>query len=195
MTPLNADMLAHQDWTFPVPIRYGPGRVQELAAMCNSLGASRPMLVTDRSTQELPFMEAIAQNLRSQGLGVGVYAGFSPNPRDDEVRSGREQFRDDDHDAIIAVGGGSGMDGGKALATVANNSIDLWAFEYEQTPPTLNSSHAFPPSPCTSESSSESLHSPTRSRASPPAVSAHCRSQPSSYSRNKSRFDRVSYFM
>jgi len=145
MTPLSADLLARQDWTFPVPIRYGPGRVHELADMCKSLGVSRPLVVTDRSTRELPFMEAIAASLRSQGLGVGVYAGFSPNPRDIEVRIGREQFRSDGHDAIVAVGGGSGMDGGKALATVANNSIDLWAFEYEQTPPTLNPSQAFPP--------------------------------------------------
>jgi alcohol dehydrogenase class IV len=145
MTPLSADLLAHQDWTFPVPIRYGPGRRRELADICKALGVSRPLLVTDRGTRQLPFISAIEADLRSRGLVSDVYAGFSPNPRDHEVMSGRAQFRDGGHDAIIAVGGGSGMDGGKALATVANNNVDLWAFEYEQTPPTLDPLQAFAP--------------------------------------------------
>jgi alcohol dehydrogenase class IV len=75
-------------------------------------------------------------------------AGISPNPRDDEIAAGRELFRTSSHDGIVAVGGGSGMDGGKAIATVATNDIDLWAFEFEQTPPDMSNEALFPPLIC-----------------------------------------------
>ena len=37
------------------------------------------------------------------------------------------------------------MDGGKALALCADNDLDLWAFEYEQSPPETARHPAFPP--------------------------------------------------
>ena len=37
------------------------------------------------------------------------------------------------------------MDGGKALALCTNNDLDLWAFEYEQSPPDMACHLAFPP--------------------------------------------------
>jgi alcohol dehydrogenase class IV len=46
---------------------------------------------------------------------------------------------------VIAIGGGSGMDGGKAIALTATNEIDLWAFEFEQTPPDMSAHAPFPP--------------------------------------------------
>ena len=79
MTPSSAELLAPQDWTFPVPIYYGPGRIGELAHLCKASGISRPLIVTDRGTRALPFVDRIVEGLRAQSLSVGVYAGFSPN--------------------------------------------------------------------------------------------------------------------
>ncbi|MCH8177745.1 MAG: iron-containing alcohol dehydrogenase, partial [Proteobacteria bacterium] len=81
-------------------------------------------------------------------MSSGIYADISPNPRDDEINAGRDQFRQGGHDGVIAVGGGSGMDGGKAICVVANNDIDLWAFEFDQTPPDMSGLPAFPPLIC-----------------------------------------------
>jgi alcohol dehydrogenase class IV len=47
------------------------------------------------------------------------------DPRDDEIAAGRDRFRQSRHDGIVAVGGGSGMDGGKAIATVDTNDIGV----------------------------------------------------------------------
>ena len=141
-------LLEPQDWTFPVPIAYGPGRIREVAALCRSAGATRPLVVTDRGSQGLPFMSTLLDTLRSDGLTCGLYADISPNPRDGEVAAGRARFREDGHDAVIAIGGGSGMDGGKAVATVANNNIDLWAFEFEKNPPDMSGEKPFPPLIC-----------------------------------------------
>jgi alcohol dehydrogenase class IV len=142
------NLLEAQDWTFPVPIAYGPGRLKEIAALCTQVGASRPLIVTDRGSRDLPFIGDLGRYLQQGGMTSQLYAEISPNPRDDEIAAGRAMFREGDHDAVIAIGGGSGMDGGKAICTVANNEIDLWAFEYEKTPPDMSDLPPFPPLIC-----------------------------------------------
>ena len=62
------------DWTFPVPIRYGPGRIAELAEVCRAAGSGRPLVVTDRGSAGLPFVSAALESLKSAGLGAELYA-------------------------------------------------------------------------------------------------------------------------
>lgn len=138
-------LLDPQDWSFPVPIAYGPGRLKEIAGMCREAGMSRPLVVTDRGSAGLPFLADLMRLLSEGGLHAALYAKISPNPRDDEIAGGKAMFRDGGHDGIIAIGGGSGMDGGKAIALTATNDIDLWAFEFEQTPPDMSAHAPFPP--------------------------------------------------
>ncbi|WP_127561566.1 iron-containing alcohol dehydrogenase [Nioella ostreopsis] len=138
-------LLDPQDWSFPVPIAYGPGRLKEIAGMCRDAGMSRPLVVTDRGSAGLPFLADLMRHLSEGGLHATLYAEISPNPRDDEIAGGKAMFRGGDHDGVIAIGGGSGMDGGKAIALTATNDIDLWAFEFEQTPPDMSAHAPFPP--------------------------------------------------
>lgn len=138
-------LLDPQDWSFPVPIAYGPGRLKEIAGMCRDAGMARPLVVTDRGSAGLPFLGDLMRLLSEGGLHAALYAEISPNPRDDEIAGGKAMFRDGGHDGIIAIGGGSGMDGGKAIALTATNDIDLWAFEFEQTPPDMTAHAPFPP--------------------------------------------------
>jgi alcohol dehydrogenase class IV len=133
-----ADLLAcAQDWTFPVPIAYGPNRLSEIGQRCAALGLHNPLIVTDRGSRTLPFIGELQQHLAGAGLKCAVFADISPNPRDDEIGAGRKAWQAGSHDAIIAIGGGSAMDGGKAICLTANNDIDLWAFEFEQTSPVI----------------------------------------------------------
>ena len=141
------NLLEPQDWSFPVPIAYGPGRLREISAFCTKAGMSRPLIVTDSGSRNLPFVAEIHHSLQNGGLAAEIFHNISPNPRDDEIALGRRQFRDGRHDGIIALGGGSGMDGGKAICLVAHNDHGLWSFEYERTPPDL-SGKAFPPLIC-----------------------------------------------
>ncbi|MEL7469769.1 MAG: iron-containing alcohol dehydrogenase [Pseudomonadota bacterium] len=138
-------LLAYQDWTFPVPIAYGPGRLGEIGAICQAAGITRPLIVTDRGSADLPFMADLKDRLSSAGLSPALYSGISPNPRDDEIAAGRTQFRKGSHDGVIAIGGGSGMDGGKAICLTAANDTPLWDFEFERPAPDMSGQPPFPP--------------------------------------------------
>ncbi len=142
------NFLDAQDWAFPVPIAYGPGRLKDIATFCRAAGTSRPLIVTDRGSADLPFIATLQSCLDQAGLSPALYSNISPNPRGDEITSGQAQYRSGGHDGIIAIGGGSGLDGGKAIALVANNDIDLWAFEFESPAPDMSQHPGFPPLIC-----------------------------------------------
>ena len=134
------------DWSFPVPISYGPNRINELQDICKTNNLGRPLLVTDKSSKDLPFMKKILQDLNRSSIKSVIFSDISPNPIDDEIYNGRSFYKEGKHDSIIAIGGGSGMDGGKAISLIANNSENLWDFEYEKSP--IKKLSSFPPLIC-----------------------------------------------
>ena len=140
----NSELLEPQDWSFPVPIYYGPGRLKEIGKLAIGVGAKKPLIVTDRGSSHVPFLKQLQDYLPEAGLSWDIFFDISPNPRDDEIGAGKKKFRSGGHDSIIAIGGGSAMDGGKSICLTANNEIDLWSFEFEQPVPILNDGEKFP---------------------------------------------------
>ena len=142
---LNAtEILKSHDWTFPIPIAYGPGRINEISEICQSLNINNPLIVTDKSSQDLPFISQLIDLLNKAGLSSGIFTEISPNPRDDEISVGSSYYKSGDHDAVIAIGGGSAMDGAKAICLTANNDIPLWDFEWEKEPAKISNDEPFP---------------------------------------------------
>ncbi|MFN0190860.1 MAG: iron-containing alcohol dehydrogenase [Aestuariivirga sp.] len=137
-------MLASHDWGFPVPMAYGPGRLAEIGSRCAAMGIRKPLIVTDRGSRGLPFIARLQSLLMDVELKTALFSDISPNPRDDEIGAGRAMFLDGDHDAIIGIGGGSAMDGAKAICLTAHIDIDLWDFEFERPAPDMASHKAFP---------------------------------------------------
>lgn len=124
------DILEPADWTFPVPVHYGPGRIAELSTICVAAAMTAPMVVTDRNSAHLPFIGSALDALRGAGMRADLFAEISPNPLDVEILAGRDAFRRGRHDGVVAIGGGSGMDGGKAISLVANNEVPLGDFSF-----------------------------------------------------------------
>jgi len=140
----SSEILKPQDWSFPVPISYGPGRLSEISKFCESLEIRNPLIVTDSNSKELPFIEKLKRFLIESNISSDLFFEISPNPRDDEIAKGCSKFQSGNHDAIIAIGGGSAMDGGKAVCLTANNDIPLWDFEWEQPPSIIGKDNPFP---------------------------------------------------
>ena len=63
LSPIEDDLLAPQDWTFPVPIAYGPGRLSEMGTRCAAMGLKNPLIVTDRGSRDLPFIGGLQEVL------------------------------------------------------------------------------------------------------------------------------------
>lgn len=127
-----------------MPISYGPGRLAEIGAQCRALGIAAPLIVTDRASSALPFIAELQGYLNMAGLKHGLCSGISPNPRDTDIDAANTQFRAGGHDAVIAIGGGSAMDGGKLICLTVNSGVDLWSFEFEQPVPEISDASCFP---------------------------------------------------
>ncbi len=136
--------LSNQNWAFPTSIRYGPGRIKELSKICIQRGIKKPMVVTDNGSKDLNFIISILEDLKVNGLEVKIFSNISPNPKDEEIILGKLDYQKGNHDGIIAIGGGSGMDGGKAISLIANNDFDIWDFEWEKTPVLITEKNNFP---------------------------------------------------
>jgi len=142
------DYLSNQNWSIPVPIRYGIGRIKELTQICNNFDISNPLLVTDKGSANLPIVQNTIAHLKNSGIAVKLFSDISPNPKDIEIFNGKKVFLSGSHDGVIAMGGGSGMDGGKSISLIANNDYNIWDFEWEKLPPKINNENRFPPLIC-----------------------------------------------
>ncbi|KTC24935.1 MULTISPECIES: iron-containing alcohol dehydrogenase [Pseudomonas] len=135
-----------QQWTVPLPIEYGPGARHHLARLCRDFNISRPIIITDQGSLRLPFVDELQRSLTEAGLACGLYGGIEPNPTDQSVLAGAAAYRAWGADGIIALGGGSGLDGGKAVALVARQQrSELWAFDFDKPVPAGFSAADFAP--------------------------------------------------
>lgn len=117
------------NWSYPTAIRFGAGRIAELADACKAAGIGNPLLVTDRGLAALPITEQALDLLDAAGLGRALFAKVDPNPNEKNVAAGVKAFKDGGHDGVVAFGGGSGLDLGKAVAFMTGQSRPIWDFE------------------------------------------------------------------
>ncbi|MEZ5560969.1 MAG: iron-containing alcohol dehydrogenase [Pseudomonadales bacterium] len=117
------------NWSFPTAIRFGAGRIDELADACTSLGIRRPLLVTDHGLAALPITGRALALLRDGGLPAALFADVKPNPVATNLESGLAAYRAGEHDGVVAFGGGSGLDMGKLIAFMAGQKRPVWDFE------------------------------------------------------------------
>ncbi len=117
------------NWNYPTHVRFGVGRISELADACKTLGMKRPLLVTDPGLAGLPMIkDAVAANEKA-GLPTAVFSDIKGNPIGKNVEDGVKAFRAGRHDGVIAFGGGSGLDAGKAIALMVGQKRPIWDFE------------------------------------------------------------------
>lgn len=117
------------NWNYPTQVLVGAGRLQELPELCVQHGMQNPLLVTDPGLASLPMVAEALVLCRTAGLSVGCFSQIKPNPTGANIKDGIAAFQAGQHDGVIAMGGGSGLDAGKAIAVLARQTCSLWDLE------------------------------------------------------------------
>ena len=121
--------IPNRNFNFPTAIKFGAGRIKELADHCKANGIKRPLFVTDRGLASMPMVAAIMANLKAAGLKAEIFADVKPNPVEENVLAGCAAFKAGKHDGVIAFGGGSGLDTGKMIALMHSQKISVFDLE------------------------------------------------------------------
>ncbi len=114
---------------FPTSIKFGAGRIAELAHLCREAGMQRPLLVTDPGLAAMPMVKQILADLEKANLRPGLFSEVRPNPVEQNVKDGVAAFKAGRHDGVIALGGGSGLDVGKLVALMQCQTRSIFDFE------------------------------------------------------------------
>lgn len=122
-------MLPSANWNYPTAIRFGAGRINELAEACAAAGIARPLFVTDPGLRDLPVTDRAVGVLAEAGLPTQVFSEVQPNPTEANVAAGLAMLRDGGHDGVVAFGGGSALDCGKVVAFMRGQTRPMWDFE------------------------------------------------------------------
>lgn len=117
------------NWSYPTAIRFGAGRISEIADACAVAGIKKPLLVTDRGLASMDITTKTLDLLEAAGLGRAMFSDVDPNPNEKNAAAGVKAYRDGNHDGVVAFGGGSGLDLGKLVAFMAGQTRPLWDFE------------------------------------------------------------------
>jgi len=117
------------NWSFPTSIRFGAGKISQLAEICQELKIKHPLLVTDQGLAEQSFIKDILQPNKHAGVKTALFSHVKPNPTGANIEQGVAVYKNGKHDGVIAIGGGSALDAGKAIALMINQNYSLWELE------------------------------------------------------------------
>ena len=117
------------NWNYPTTVWVGNNRIIEINSACKSLKIKKPLFVTDKDLAGLDFVKNIIKIIEKEFKNLNIYSNFSGNPNGENVDEGVKEFKKNNCDGVIAFGGGSGLDVGKAIAFMSGQTRPIWDFE------------------------------------------------------------------
>ena len=117
------------NWNYPTSVWVGENRIKDLSQACKNLDISSPLFVTDKDLINLNMVKDIILELKKNFSNLSIFSNFSGNPFGENVEDGVNQFKKNKCNGVIAFGGGSGLDVGKAIAFMSGQSRPIWDFE------------------------------------------------------------------
>jgi alcohol dehydrogenase class IV len=121
----------NRNWNYPTAIKFGVGRISELAEHCAAAGVKKPLFVTDKALASLPITAEAVAVLTAAGLGSAVFSDVDPNPNEGNMAAGIAAYLAGGHDGVICFGGGSALDLGKMIALMAHQKAGLSVWDLE----------------------------------------------------------------
>ena len=117
------------NWNYPTTVWVGENRIDDLPLACKNLRINKPLFVTDKDLIGLPMTKNVILNLKKSIQKLSIFSNFAGNPISENVEEGVSEFKNNNCDGVIAFGGGSGLDVGKAIAFMSGQTRSIWDFE------------------------------------------------------------------
>ena len=117
------------NWNYPTTMWVGENRIKDLSLACKNLNISKPLLVTDNNLSKSNIVKNILSKLKSDNFLVESFSDVEGNPTGTDVKNGVSYYKKKQCDGVIALGGGSALDVGKAIAFMSVQSLSIWEFE------------------------------------------------------------------
>ena len=117
------------NWNYPTTMWVGENRINDIAQACKNLNILKPLFVTDKGLGESEIVKKTISILKNEKINVELFSDVVGNPTGTNVNQGVESFRKNSCDGVIAFGGGSGLDVGKAIAFMSGQILPIWDFE------------------------------------------------------------------
>ncbi len=117
------------NWNYPTSVWVGENRIKDLPEACKNLKILNPLFVTDKDLINLDMTKKIILDIKKKFSTFAIFSNFSGNPIGENVEEGVVEFKKNNCDGVIAFGGGSGIDVGKAVAFMSGQSRPIWDFE------------------------------------------------------------------
>ncbi len=121
--------MSNYNWNYPTTIWVGKDRIKDLYLACSSLNIRNPLFVTDKDLINLQMAKEVISIIKKEINNIVVFSNFSGNPFGENVEEGVKEFKKNNCDGVIAFGGGSGLDVGKAIAFMSAQNRPIWDFE------------------------------------------------------------------
>jgi len=121
--------MSNFNWNYPTTMWGGEDRIYDLGKACNHLNIKKPLLVTDHGLSKTKMVSDTIERLKTEGLEANIFSNVVGNPTGNNVNEGVKEFLNNKNDGVIAFGGGSGLDVGKAIAFMSGQNLSIWEFE------------------------------------------------------------------
>ena len=102
-------------------IVYGIGASKEVGSIAASLGAKKAFIVSDQGVKQAGLLEPIQKGIVEKGIETVLFDDIERSSSVQTVDKGADIIRSNGFDIIIAIGGGSAIDSGKAMGVVVTN--------------------------------------------------------------------------
>ncbi len=121
--------MQNYNWNYPTTMWVGENRIKDLGSACKKLNINKPLLVTDNGLAKSKIILDAVSLLKKENIAVEVFSNVVGNPTGTNVVEGVEFFKKNKCNGVIAFGGGSGLDVGKAIAFMSGQTLSIWDFE------------------------------------------------------------------
>ncbi len=117
------------NWNYPTTVWVGANRSSQICEACKISKIKNPLFVTDKDLIALPMTTKILNSIKKEFNEIKLFSNFTGNPVGKNITEGVKEYNKYNCDGVIAFGGGSALDVGKAIAFMSGQKRPIWDFE------------------------------------------------------------------